>query len=216
MDETALESAGVTGDKPAEGAVSHLKIRHDFAVVIPAFNEAPVVPDLIKELREAFERFDLDGEVILVDDGSTDGTAAVLADLQAEHERLQVIAGVEPPPGWLGKPHALEQGRRRARGDWLLFVDADVVYAPELLRRAMAYAQTHDLGMLTLCPRVTTGGVIEAVLMSSVYLFAFAATPMFLAGDGRRTTQRCPGIKAIGCSVTTSTNSSPPSWSAAK
>ncbi|MCH7814386.1 MAG: glycosyltransferase [Planctomycetes bacterium] len=164
------------GPVPADGVWPFV------SVVVPARNEE-------RGIRAAVTSFcTLDYpsfEVIVVDDGSTDGTAAILADLQAEHERLQVVTGVEPPPGWLGKPHALEQGRGRARGDWMLFVDADVVYAPDLLRRAMAYAQVHELGMLTLCPRVTTGGVIEAVLMSSVYLFAFAATPMFLANRRR-------------------------------
>ena len=48
--------------------------RRDFAVVIPAFNEAPMVPDLIAELRATFKRFELDGEILVVDDGSTDGT----------------------------------------------------------------------------------------------------------------------------------------------
>ncbi len=48
--------------------------RRDFAVVIPAFNEAPVVSALISELRETFERYELSGEILFVDDGSTDGT----------------------------------------------------------------------------------------------------------------------------------------------
>ena len=68
---------------PAEGADSgppglaglSEDMRHDFAVVIPAFNEAPVIPDLVRELREVFEAHGLSGQVILVDDGSTDGTA---------------------------------------------------------------------------------------------------------------------------------------------
>ncbi len=49
--------------------------RRDFAVVIPAFNEAPVVPALISELRATFEQYHLSGEILFVDDGSTDGTA---------------------------------------------------------------------------------------------------------------------------------------------
>jgi len=59
------------------------EMRRDFAVVVPAYNEAPVVVALIAELRRAFEEFDLDGEVILVDDGSDDGTAD-LAEREGE------------------------------------------------------------------------------------------------------------------------------------
>ncbi|MDE3013928.1 MAG: glycosyltransferase, partial [Gemmatimonadota bacterium] len=50
-------------------------MRRDFSLIVPAFNEAPVIPDLVRELKTAFERHELDGEVLLVDDGSTDGTA---------------------------------------------------------------------------------------------------------------------------------------------
>ena len=56
---------------------SHVGARRDFTVVVPAFNEAPVVPVLVKELRAAFEEHALEGEVILVDDGSTDRTAEI-------------------------------------------------------------------------------------------------------------------------------------------
>ena len=61
----------------ANEAAGHLTVeaRRDFAVVIPAFNESPVVPALISELRDTFERHELSGEVLFVDDGSTDGTA---------------------------------------------------------------------------------------------------------------------------------------------
>ncbi|HKI95151.1 MAG TPA: glycosyltransferase, partial [Gemmatimonadales bacterium] len=52
-------------------------MRRDFVVVVPAYNEAPAVRDLVRELRAAFETFDLHGQVILVDDGSTDGTAEI-------------------------------------------------------------------------------------------------------------------------------------------
>ena len=70
-------------------------------------------------------------EVIAVDDRSTDATPAILARLAAGDPRLTVVAGAEPPEGWLGKPHALFEGATRARGEIFLFADADVRYAPE-------------------------------------------------------------------------------------
>ncbi|MCJ7629003.1 MAG: glycosyltransferase, partial [Longimicrobiales bacterium] len=51
------------------------EMRRDFVVVVPAYNETPVIPELIRALKTAFQQFELDGEVILVDDGSDDGTA---------------------------------------------------------------------------------------------------------------------------------------------
>ena len=61
-------------------------VRHDFTVIIPAFNEAPVIPDLIRELRGTFEKYALQGEIFLVDDGSTD--AVSYTHLRA-HETLR-------------------------------------------------------------------------------------------------------------------------------
>lgn len=51
------------------------KVRRDFAVIVPAYDEAENIPELVSALRDTFERFGLNGEVVLVDDGSTDGTA---------------------------------------------------------------------------------------------------------------------------------------------
>jgi glycosyltransferase involved in cell wall biosynthesis len=126
MDDTALESAGAIGDKPADDAVSHLKIRSDFAVVIPAFNEAPVVPDLIKELRETFERFDLDGEVILVDDGSSDGTAEIARREGVGWSNLRVLSHRTN----LGKTEAMVTAAHATEREYLILFDADLQHLP--------------------------------------------------------------------------------------
>jgi glycosyltransferase involved in cell wall biosynthesis len=119
-------------------------------------------------------------EVIVVNDRSTDHTGQILTELQTQFPDLTVINGADPPPGWLGKPNALETARSRARGDWILMTDADAVHAPDLLRRAVAYALNEDLGMLVIRPRHVTEGILEAVLMSGVNFFFFVATPVFL------------------------------------
>ncbi len=134
MEDTVLESGGATGDRPAEGAASHLKIRHDFAVVIPAFNEAPVVPDLIKELREAFERFDLDGEVILVDDGSSDGTAEVARRAGVGWSNLRVLSHRTN----LGKTEAMITAADATEREYLILFDADLQHLPADIPRFLA------------------------------------------------------------------------------
>jgi glycosyltransferase involved in cell wall biosynthesis len=147
------------------------------SIVVPARDEE-------KGIREAVTSFCSQDypafEVIVVDDCSTDGTAQILTELQKEHANLRVIAGKEPPAGWLGKPHALETGQQAAGGDWLLFVDADVVYAPDLLRRAIAYVRREEAAMLFLWPNLTTRGWVEAAFMSTLYLGGMALVPMFL------------------------------------
>jgi len=147
------------------------------SIVVPARNEE-------REIRKAVTSFCTQDyaalEVIVVDDGSTDATPRILAELQARFGHLTVVKGQDPPEGWLGKPNALEIGRKHAKGEWLLFVDADVVYAPDLLRRVIPYVLRERAGMLFLYPRLTTGEVLEAAAMSTLYLAAFAVCPMFL------------------------------------
>ena len=152
------------------------------SIVVPARDEERGIREAVASFCEQnYPAF----EVIVVDDGSTDATPRILAELQAHYPNLRVVQGQEPPDGWLGKPNALEIGRRHARGDWLLFVDADVVYAPELLRRALRYVLSQKAAMLFLHPRLSTGGVFEAVIMSSLYVAPFAAFPMFLVSRTR-------------------------------
>ncbi|MHC4696646.1 MAG: glycosyltransferase family 2 protein [Planctomycetota bacterium] len=154
------------------------------SIVVPARDEEQG----IREAVDSFCRQDYANlEVIVVDDQSTDSTPEILEELRAQYANLTVIRGTDPPEGWLGKPNALEIGRRAAKGDWLLFVDADVVYAPDLVRRAMSYALQQDAGMLVVWPEFETTEVLEAVLMSSLHLTVFACIPLFLVPRTRIT-----------------------------
>jgi glycosyltransferase involved in cell wall biosynthesis len=107
------------------------KGRRDFTVIIPAFNEAPVVPDLVRELRGAFERHDLDGDVVLVDDGSTDGTAAAAEKAAAGWNRLLVRRHERN----LGKTEAIVTGAESSNGSYLVLFDADLQHSPEEIPR---------------------------------------------------------------------------------
>ena len=87
----------------------------------------------------------------MLNDGSTDQTGAILARLQQQYTNLKVIEseGGELPEGWFGKPWALQRAQRYATGRWLLFVDADVVLAPEAVSRTVEYARVNKLDMVT-------------------------------------------------------------------
>lgn len=104
---------------------------HDFALVIPAFNEAPNIPHLIPELRAAFDEFGLTGEVILVDDGSTDGTAA-LAEAEGEGwNRLRVLRHRVNQ----GKTEALLTAAAATGKRYLVLFDADLQHLPAEIPR---------------------------------------------------------------------------------
>ena len=89
-------------------------------------------------------------EVIAVDDRSQDGTGAILQSASGRDGRLVTLRVDRLPRGWLGKPHALQQAYEHASGEWLVFTDADVHFAPDVLRRAMALAEQRRCEHLTL------------------------------------------------------------------
>ncbi len=105
--------------------------RRDFAVVIPAFNEAPVVPALISELRATFERHDLTGEVLLVDDGSTDGTADLVEKEAGGWPLLKVVRH----PMNRGKTEAMITAARSTERTYLVLFDADLQHLPDEIPR---------------------------------------------------------------------------------
>ena len=120
----------------AAGSLSP-EMRRDFAVVVPAYNEAPVIAELISALRNAFQEFELAGEVILVDDGSDDGTAD-LAEREGEAwENLRVLRHRTN----LGKTEALVTAAEATDRAYLVLFDADLQHLPEEIPRFLAKLQ---------------------------------------------------------------------------
>lgn len=105
--------------------------------------------------------------LIAVDDRSTDGTGAILDRLAAANPRLEVVHITELPVGWLGKTHALQVGSESPGADarWLLFTDADVVFQPGAVRRAVAYAEAMGVDQITVAPEVDTRSVGERLFL---------------------------------------------------
>lgn len=94
-------------------------------------------------------------EWIVVDDRSDDDTPRVLAAMKARHPQLEVVRVNALPKGWLGKNHALNEGVRRAKGEYLLFTDADVIYKnPSVLRPLLPQLLADKTDHATLLPRI--------------------------------------------------------------
>jgi len=93
-------------------------------------------------------------EIVAVDDRSADSTPSILQAAAQKNPRLKVVRVNELPAGWLGKPHGLQQAYEHSTGEWLIFTDADVHFAPDLLRRALALAQQQKWDHLTLLGEV--------------------------------------------------------------
>lgn len=174
------------------------------SIVVPARNEERAVAAGVgSQLAQDYPEF----EVIAVNDRSTDGTGAILETLARGNPRLRIVAGSEPPPGWLGKPHALWLGARAASGEILLFADADVRYDPRCLREAVSLLLEREADFLGLLPRLEAEGFWENVLLPFVIgayyggpgLFANRRRPRWIAlGGGAGNMIRRSAYEAIG------------------
>ncbi|HET7602914.1 MAG TPA: glycosyltransferase family A protein [Gemmatimonadales bacterium] len=124
------------------------------SVIIPARNESRTIATVLNSLLASAYR---NLEVIVVDDRSEDDTAAVVASLGSRVTRLEtrdtrLIHGAPLPPGWYGKPWACVQGYRAARGELLLFTDADTKHEPMLLPHAVAALGSGRGELVTVMP----------------------------------------------------------------
>ena len=156
-------------------------------IIVPARNEAEQIEAALWSLLQLDYP---DYEVIAVDDRSDDATGVILDRLQAQwraageasHHLLKVLHVTELPPGWLGKTHAMWRAGKQATGDWLLFTDADVVFRPDALRRAMVYAEKERADHLVLFPTIVMRSVGERMMQAFFQSqFVFAHRPWKVA-----------------------------------
>ncbi|HYL22068.1 MAG TPA: glycosyltransferase family 2 protein [Gemmatimonadales bacterium] len=151
------------------------------SVIIPARDEAVNIEACVRSaLATAYEAV----EVIVVDDRSTDGTPEVVERLAADTEgrgRAHLVRGGELPEGWFGKQWAMVQGYRAARGELLLFMDADTWQHPELLPRAVRALEVERVDLLSALSRQEMVSFWERLVQPHVF-FALAAR----VGDLRR------------------------------
>jgi chlorobactene glucosyltransferase len=160
------------------------------SILVPARNEQHrVLESCIRSiLAQDYGRL----EVIAVNDRSTDATGAILKNLAQSDERLRVIEGEELPPGWLGKPYAMQQALNRARGEWILATDADMIFEPPALRTAMDRVLKAQGDALTLIPRFEAGSFWERVMIPTWAWVFLMFTLFYRINDPK--TDRAVGI----------------------
>ncbi len=133
-------------------------------------------------------------EIVVVNDRSTDSTGSILQEM-ALQDGLQVEHIDTLPEGWLGKTHALHMAAQKATGEFLLFTDADIVYHPLVLRKAMRYVQQHQLDHLTVIPEDTMPGTFLHILSATFGMFMFLLFQPWKARNPR--SRRYMGIGAF-------------------
>ena len=145
------------------------------STIVPARDEAAGMPaSLSSRLADGYP----DLELIVVDDRSTDDTPRILAEFAARDSRVLPVRVDVLPHGWLGKVHALDEGVKRATGEWLLFSDADVELEPGTLARAVAHCEAEGVDALALLPEFgLTGGLADAAMGVFARVLTMAVDP---------------------------------------
>jgi hopene-associated glycosyltransferase HpnB len=156
--------------------------------VVPARDEAPVIARSVASLLR--QDYPGDFHVIVVDDGSTDGTADIArgaAEKLGAGNRLAIVDGRPLPDGWTGKMWAVANGVREAGDcDYLLLTDADIEHDPGNLRRLAAKAATDDRDMVSLMVRLHARSFWERLLIPA-FVFFFQKLYPFPRINNRRT-----------------------------
>ncbi len=165
------------------------------SIIVPARNEEEDIEQCLTSLLD----LDYDNyEVIAVDDRSTDRTGEIMEEIgqkphfsqeprEMGHPTLHVIHHRELPSGWLGKTHAMWTAANQADGDWLLFTDADVLFKPDSLRRALAYAEAERADHVVLFPQMLMKGPGEYMMIAFFQtMFVFGHRPWKVADPKSR------------------------------
>lgn len=148
------------------------------SILVPARNEANRVLEksLSSILDQAYKNF----ELIVLNDRSTDETSEILEEIKIRNSQsaIRIIKGVEPPENWLGKPHALQQAYKKAKGEWILATDADIIFSPDALQMVVEYAEANDFASLTLIPKVIFGSFWESFFLPVFGWFCTLTMPL--------------------------------------
>ncbi|NDV02416.1 glycosyltransferase [Pseudoroseicyclus sp. CLL3-39] len=183
----------------AEGALPAVSL------LIPARDEAE---NIGAALDGALAQQGVEIEVVVLDDGSTDGTAEIVAARAGADPRVRLLHGAAMPEGWIGKTHACWQLGQAARHPILLFVDADVRLAPDAAARLAGQMERAGLDCLSGFPRQITGTLAEKVVIPQIFttLLGYLPLPMarrspepsFGAGCGQLMAVRRAAYEAAG------------------
>jgi hopene-associated glycosyltransferase HpnB len=167
--------------------------------IVPARDEADLIGHSVRSLLR--QNYPASFSVVVVDDQSTDGTAAVARAAAREAQaadRLTIVAGNGPPPGWTGKLWAMRQGLAgveagAAKPEFILFTDADIAYAPHVLSRLITIARGSNTVLTSLMVKLRCESLGERWLAPAFVFFFQMLYPFAWVNDPRRSVAAAAG-----------------------
>lgn len=145
------------------------------AVLIPARNEEAVITQAV---QSALASHNVDVQVLVLDDHSTDATSARVQALAREDNRVALLSGQPLPHGWNGKQFACHQLAQAAKAPWLVFIDADVQLAKDALIRMHAFMTAGVTGLGSGVPRQVTIGLLEKLVIPIIHFLLLGFLPL--------------------------------------
>ena len=136
------------------------------SAIVPARNEEAVIAACVESLAAQPEI----GQIIAVNDQSSDRTLTILREMAGKYRQVQVVDAPAPPAGWVGKNHAVWLGAQAAAGEWLLFTDADAILSEGAAAKALALAAEHHGDLVSFSPEQILDSWYERALIPFVYL----------------------------------------------
>lgn len=146
------------------------------SILIPARDEEANIERCLKSLqKQDYPNF----EILVLDDNSSDNTANLVERIATTDGRIQLVRDKPLPQSWAGKPFACYQLAKKAKGSWLLFVDADTTHASHMLRSVLSLALEHRCSLLSGFPRQLAASLSEKLAIPVLYFIILSWLPLW-------------------------------------
>ena len=148
------------------------------SILIPARNEADVIESTIKSImNQSYKNY----ELLILDDNSSDSTQSIIQKLEKLNSKIELINGLSLPEGWLGKNWACHQLSEKAKGEYILFMDADTILDKFILEDSIIALQKEKIDLLSLVPGRDTKLIADHAMKKIISWFIVCWLPMKLA-----------------------------------
>jgi len=147
------------------------------SVLIPARDEEKNIGRCLRSLiRQDYVNI----EILVLDDNSSDKTGDIISKWSEKDKRIRLIRGKPLIPGWKGKSYACHQLSREARGEYLIFTDADTLHFPDSISSSLAALETNGMDVISVFPRQIMVSIHERMVVIFINIALLALLPLFL------------------------------------